>query len=293
MLFGFRQSGFRYSGALLLVLLQLLPSILPAQEGMTVVHRLSFPLRHNQYLHVRSSIPVTEETLEVAMPSWTPGSYLIRDFAGDVERFEAFDTAGNLLPSRKTAKNRWSIETRGLSSVDVAYDVWAGELNVSTSWIESDLALLNGTGVFMYSQNSRNLPQQVVVELPVDWPEVRTSLEATQQAGVFLAGDYDELVDSPIIAGRLQTREFEVDGHPYSLVLSSENALWDLEKAANDVAAIVEAQLEFWTVNPFSKRYYFINVFRGPWGGLGGVLRAPGQGYPHRSGINQYMTKIT
>ena len=268
MRFGFWHSSFRYSGALLLVLLLLIPATLPAQEDATVVHRLSFPLRHNQYVRVRSSIPAPGAMLELSLPSWTPGSYLIRDYAGDVERFEAFDSAGNPLPVRKTAKNRWSIETQGLPSVDIAYDVWAGELNVSTSWVETDLALINGTGVFMYSQNSRKLPQQLAVELPQDWSDVRTSLAAMQQPRVFLAGDYDELVDSPIIAGRLQTREFEVDGQDYALVLSSENPLWDLEKAADDVAAIIAAQQEFWKVNPFNKPYYFINVFRGPWGGL-------------------------
>jgi len=62
--------------------------------------------------------------------------------------------------------------------------------------------------------------------------------------------------------------EFEVDGQSYSLGLSGENALWDGELAARDAARIVKAQQEFWGVNPFDRKYLFLNLFMDKFGGL-------------------------
>ncbi len=100
------------------------------------------------------------------MPSWTPGSYLIRDFAANVEGLQARDLDGQPREVQKVAKNRWRIDAAGTDRLTVSYSVWAGELNVATSWVEADLALLNGAGIFLYSEVSRRQPQEVIVQAP-------------------------------------------------------------------------------------------------------------------------------
>jgi predicted metalloprotease with PDZ domain len=237
-------------------------------DGTLVEHKLSFPQRHNQYVHVTSTFPAGGGPFELSMPSWTPGSYLIRDFSAQVEALRAVGPSGQALEVSKTAKNKWLIDAENLPEITVDYDVWAGELNVSTSWIESGGALLNGAGIFLYGAGSRSLPQQVLVEPPGDWSAVYTSMEKNGPAWKFLARDYDELVDSPIVAGNFSESEFKVKGHPYALVLSPDNGLWEQQKAIDDVALIVKAQQEFWGVNPFDRKYLFINLLKGPFGGL-------------------------
>ncbi len=241
---------------------------LQAQDGEVVRHEVSFPQRHNQYAHVTATWPVAGESVELAMPSWTPGSYLIRDFAAHVENLQARGPDGQPLGSRKVSKNRWRIETPGIDSLTVSYRVWAGELNVATSWVESDLALLNGAGIFLYSEASRQWPQKVSVVLPAGWAGVFTALPKDEASGEFQARDYDELVDSPIAAGNMRRYAFQVRGWPYALVLSGAAPLWDGERSRDDVAKIVEAQQEFWGVNPFEREYLFLNFFMGPFGGL-------------------------
>ena len=98
--------------------------------------------------------------------------------------------------------------------------VWAGELNVSTSWIESETALLNGASIFLFSEDTREFPQEITVRLPAGWSSVHTSLDPASEKHVFLADDYDELVDSPIVAGNFVDYDFEVGGHPFALVFS-------------------------------------------------------------------------
>jgi len=202
------------------------------------------------------------------MPSWTPGSYLIRDFAGHVEALRAQDTEGRRRTVQKVAKNRWRIETSGTDRLMVDYRVWAGELNVATSWVEADGALLNGAGIFLYSETSRGQPQEVTLQLPDAWPDVQLAQAATGSPRTYRAGDYDELIDSPILLGQLRRYPFEVAGQSYALVLPEGNPLWDAERARDDLARVVEAQQAFWEVNPFDREYLFLNLFKGPFGGL-------------------------
>ena len=239
-----------------------------AVEGAEVRHTLSFPQKNNQYVHVNSKFPVTSEQLELSLPSWNPGSYLIRDFATNLERLQATGPDGRQLTITKISKNRWRLDTRGVAELALDYDVWAGRMNVAESWVESDYALLNGAGLFLYNEQSRHLPQNVRIELPGSWSAIHTTLKQPEDELLFLARDYDELIDSPILAGKMVEHDFEVNGQSYSLVLSGENVLWDGPAAARDTASIVKAQQDFWGVNPFDRKYLFLNLFMDKFSGL-------------------------
>ena len=231
-------------------------------------HEISFPRAHNQYVHVESVFPVGPGPVELAMPVWTPGSYLVREYAAHVERLAVTGPGGASLAVQKTAKNRWRVVAQGAGEIRVAYDVWAGELNVSSSWVESSLALLNGAGVFLYTEESRDLPQALTVRLPASWPRVHTSLNRPGPGWRFLADHYDELVDSPLLAGTTVQHDFEVSGHPYGLVFSRENPMWDAERAAADAARLIRAHQSFWGINPFTRKYLVMTLFMGSFAGL-------------------------
>ena len=69
-------------------------------------------LRPNTHLYdVALDIhPIEEPTLDLALPAWTPGSYLIRDYARHVQSFAVTDDQGAPLPWRKIDKTTWRIE---------------------------------------------------------------------------------------------------------------------------------------------------------------------------------------
>jgi predicted metalloprotease with PDZ domain len=244
------------------------PEAVPAPAAAPVRHELSFPQRRNQYVHLRSTWPVADAAVELAMPSWTPGSYLIRDFAANVESLQARSGEGRPLEAVKSAKNRWRILAPETDTLTVEYDVWAGELNVAGNWVEPGFALLNGAGIFLYSESSRGRPQELRVQLPDDWPQLATPLPAAGGAGSFRAANYDELIDSPIVAGALTRRDFRVDGQAYALVLAPGSHGWDVLKSVQDLAKVIEINQAFWGANPLDREYLFINVFAGPIGGL-------------------------
>ena len=78
-----------------LVLLFLWPDAAPAADE--VRHTLSFSASREQLILMRSEFPVSGPVTELIMPNWTPGSYLIRDFAANVDRISAVSEDGRKL----------------------------------------------------------------------------------------------------------------------------------------------------------------------------------------------------
>ena len=106
-----------------------------------------FPRFHEQtsHAHVRgggsSDTPGAQIPAEefLVMPVWTPGSYLVREFARHVQDFRREDASG--VPSwEKTNKNTWRIVTGGAREWRASYRVYANELSVRTNQLNSDHA---------------------------------------------------------------------------------------------------------------------------------------------------------
>ncbi len=237
-------------------------------QAHRVDHHISFPQRQNQYVAVTSRIPVDSEEVELVMPTWTPGSYLIRDFAAHVENFRVKGSDGKALSVRKISKNRWHIDNGGEREIIVEYSVWAGELAVNASWIENDFAMLNGASVFMYSESSRNWPQELNISLPDVWKHAYSAMKQNENGSGFLAQAYDELIDNPLLLGNGTSYPFEAMGQSYVLINQGESSLWDGDKSSKDLSAMVKAVQKFWEVNPFDRPYYFMNIISRGSGGL-------------------------
>lgn len=240
---------------------------LGAQPDGEVTHALSFPNLKQQYVSVRSTFPVSGDVFELRMPTWIPGSYLIRDFSADVEDMDFTDLAGRTLQAAKVSKNRWTIRTSGVDALIASYRVHAGELSVQSSWVSPDYVLLNGANLFLFNEALRVLPQRVTVEPPAGLRHVLSAMPEPSP-GTFLARDFDELVDSPIIVSDDLVHRFSQDGHEYRLVNVGAGPLWDGPRSARDLQAIVAATNDFWGTLPFEQPYWFFNILAERGGGL-------------------------
>jgi len=244
----------------LLALILWLPAVPVIAQSFRADYNISFSNRKNQYVDVSLQLPVETAEVELVMPSWTPGSYLIREYAAQLERLRAVGNGNKPLALKKVSKNRWRVSCDGESEINVSYSVWAGKLAVSSSWVEQDFALLNGASIFLFSEKSRNWPQSVSVELPKEWKKIHTSLPRGNDEQHYVARNYDELVDSPMLLGNAPEYRFTVANQDYVLVNQGENQLWDGPQSARDVAGIVSAVQAFWQVNPLQRPYVFLNV---------------------------------
>ena len=91
------------------------------------------------------------------MPNWTPGSYLIRDYAANVNRISAVSGDGKTLPLQKIGKDRWQVDTSQADRLLVSYEVFTPKLGVQYSWASRAFSLINGASVFLYTAQSRGM----------------------------------------------------------------------------------------------------------------------------------------
>lgn len=202
------------------------------------------------------------------MPNWTPGSYLIRDYAANVDRISAVSEDGTALQVKKISKDRWQVKTSQPGRLVVHYEVFTPKLNVSSSWTSRAFSLINGASVFLYTEQSRDLPQLLDIEIDADRGEVFTAMPLAGQGGGYRASDYDELVDNPVAVARAPAYRFIYQEQEYVLLNVGENESWDGQKAARDVERIVAETQSFWRVNPLKRPYWFLNFAVEAKGGL-------------------------
>ncbi|RLB53653.1 MAG: hypothetical protein DRJ42_11315 [Deltaproteobacteria bacterium] len=238
-------------------------------DAGAIEHTLRFPEPHTHYVEVESIFPTDgEDEVTLFMAVWTPGSYLVREFAGHVEHLRAATLAGEPLGATKSQKNRWTVSTGGEDQVVVRYRVYANLMSVQSSFVDDDLVVLNGAGIFLCPVGRLGLEHDVSIELGETHPAIATSLPPHPDGGRrFVASSYDVLVDSPIVAGEGEVRNFDVGGASFELWTFGGGAFWDHDRAAEDVRTLVEVEAGFWGTIPF-ERYLFLNVAGTNGGGL-------------------------
>src|SRR4029453_7561448 len=97
-------------------LLIFLPVLVGAQtQPVEISFTVAMPRPHTHLLEVDVAIKRTSGLPEerLLMPVWTPGSYMVREFARHVQDFVATNAAGQSLQWEKTNKNTWRVVTNG------------------------------------------------------------------------------------------------------------------------------------------------------------------------------------
>lgn len=202
------------------------------------------------------------------MPNWTPGSYRIRDYAANVDRISASSGDGAALHIKKISKDRWQVNTAQATTLVVDYEVFTPNISVQASWVGSDFSLFNGASVFLYTEQSRELPQLLNMVTDTDRGEVFTALPFSPDGGFYQASNYDELVDNPVVVANAPSYRFTHEDQDYVLLNVGENTFWDGKKAAHDVEKIVAETQSFWRTNPLTRPYWFLNFAVEGKGGL-------------------------
>ncbi len=236
----------------------------------TIRYSIHFDDAKHHYIRVRAVYPAkAEQDIELSMAVWTPGSYRIREYARHIEDVRAATTDGTPLVASKTRKNRWRIRTGKTPGLVVEYKVYCNEVSVRGNFVDADSIILNGAPTFLTLADAPPRAAELRLLLPEGW-HAQTGLDphSTTRPNHFVAKSYDELVDSPILAGReLIAQSFDIQGIPHHVVHLGDASQWDTEEVLADVEQLVRTEARFWNVLPY-EHFHFLNVILGGGGGL-------------------------
>jgi predicted metalloprotease with PDZ domain len=279
-----------------LMLLFMNLSVSRAQSTATISYNVSFPEAQAHYADIEMHISgLKQNILDLKMPVWTPGSYLVREFAKGVESFSA-DAGGKSITSPKINKNTWRINSKGISALTVKYRVYAFEISVRTSFIDATHGFLSTTGVFIYPANMLHQPAIIHIKPYKGWDKVSTSLEMVNgDPFTRISPNYDILFDSPIEVGNQDIFGFDANGVKYEVCMYGGGS-YDKERLKKDIHKIVDEEAAIYGENP-NKHYVFIvhNHLKGG-GGLehlsSTVLGGSREAYSTEKGYQNFLTLV-
>lgn len=239
-----------------------------AAGNVQISYTVTFPEAQAHYADIEMTISgLNQPDLNLKMPVWTPGSYLVREFSRNIETINA-SANGKELPMQKTRKNIWHININGIAAIVIKYRVYAFEISVRTSFIDASHAFLSSPDMFLYPDGMLHSPATIHIIPYKGWTTVSTSLEKVNgDSFTRYSPDYDILFDSPIEIGTQDVFGFNASGVNYEVVMVG-GGKYNKDRLKKDLATIVEEETAIYGENP-NKHYTFIvhNALKGG-GGL-------------------------
>ncbi|HEY5074866.1 MAG TPA: PDZ domain-containing protein [Pyrinomonadaceae bacterium] len=241
----------------------------PLSSDISYTVAMPRPYTHLLEVEIRVKIPANLQVpneSDLIMPAWTPGSYLIREFERHVQDFAA-DANGRALDWIKVNKNTWRVKTGGARQWRAIYRVYANELSVRTSELNSDHAFWNNAALLMYPDGYLNAPSTLRVMPQTGW-KVATGLPAVSgQPNTFRAENFDVLYDSPVEASNFRELDFRVRGVAHRIVIDGEGN-YDPDRLRADVQKIVETETAMFGGIPYHDYTFILHLRSDTGGGL-------------------------
>ncbi|MGB3404052.1 MAG: M61 family metallopeptidase [Microcoleaceae cyanobacterium] len=205
--------------------------------------------------------------LDVKMPVWTPGSYLVREYARHLQEFTAFDPSENPISVCKVAKNHWQLSTRNVEEITIKYRVFANELTVRTNHLDSSHGYFNGAALFLYIPGYESHPISVEIIPPSNWQVTTVLPQLSDKKNTFIAENFDVLVDTPFEIGQHQTIAFEAAGKSHEIAIWGEGNA-DAEKMIPDFQKIIETESNLFGGLPYEHYLFLLHLSGSGYGGL-------------------------
>lgn len=174
---------------------------------------------------------LTQTKLQVFLPSWSPGSYLMREYARHLRWIQVSAENGEVLYHTQKAKGVWEIDwdksqlKNQSQKFDVTYLIYLNELTVRTSQVNTSHAFLHGPSYLMGVVGMDLENPTIEFRFPALWSKLSTSLvDISEKREKFLysAKNYDELIDCPVEIGCQETDGFVVHGKNHHLAFYGE-----------------------------------------------------------------------
>lgn len=201
---------------------------------------IAMPAPHTHLFEVEVRVQSPPSPLVFELPAWTPGSYLIREYARHIQNVTAHDGDGQALPVQKVSKAGWEVDFKGATTVSLTYKVYAHELTVRTSHLDATHGYFNGATVFACPVGAEAWPSVLEVR-PADHWKVSVALPSAGDHR-FNVKDFDQLVDSPVECGPHEEVHFDAQNVTHRWVNWGHD--FDVRPHVSDVVKLIDKEVE-------------------------------------------------
>lgn len=235
------------------------------------------PHTHMVKVKITGDLEKGTKKLDFFMPSWSPGSYLMREYARNIRSIRAFNKGGEFLYLSQTTKNIWTLDlektqTKGaVDSFSLEYDIYCHELTVRTSHVDVSHAFLHGPSYLMGVLNDSMQDPEIEFKFPGLWSKLHTSLkDISEKRQIFLytAPNYDVLIDAPVEIGCHESDGFMHEGKEHHVIWYGDqyphdnNLKKDMQTIVENVSSHFEGEL------PYDKYLFITHFCKDTYGGL-------------------------
>jgi len=219
----------------------------------------------------------------VSLPVWIPGSYLVREFSKNLQKLQAHQGRAALALTQLD-KCSWQVHCAADKPLLLSYQIYAFDSSVRTAWLDAARGFFNGTSVLLQVQGQQNSAHtlKLVANKALPGWQVATGLPPKKVDadgfGIYLAADYDELVDSPVEMGRFWSGSFVACGVPHRFVVAGAAPGFDGRRLLADSQKLCETEIRFWhgakagsgssNKAPHSNYLFMLNAVADGYGGL-------------------------
>jgi predicted metalloprotease with PDZ domain len=242
----------------------------------TIHYRIAARDVHSHLFDVTLTIatPLAEQT--VSLPVWIPGSYLVREFAKNLQNLKARQST-KLRLTRQIDKCTWQITCNPAKPLVVTYQVYAHDNSVRAAWLDAQRGFFNGTSVCLRAQGHADNMHSLEVIAPEKVAAWSLETSANGQNidkrgfGTYSFDSYDALADCPFELGTFWSGSFAAAGVPHRFVVAGALPGFDGAKLLADTQKICEAEIRFWHGKkkpPFASYLFMLNAVDDGYGGL-------------------------
>jgi predicted metalloprotease with PDZ domain len=196
------------------------------------------------------------------------------DIGRFVLSFHAFDNSDKEISTKQASTNQWEISTP-TQTKKIEYsvsDTWHPDTKthaiylMSGTNLEKDNALINPHCLLGYFEGMQSEPVYIKINQPYGW-ETATALTQNNE-GFYTADNYDRVVDSPILIGKLSEADTKIGKCLIKIYTYSKTGILKSSDILASVTDILNAEDKFTDglpVDHYTFLFHFADIANGAW----------------------------
>ncbi|XDD44472.1 M61 family metallopeptidase [Leptospira sp. WS60.C2] len=241
-----------------------------SKQALQIQYEVSIFDLYKHYFQVRLLVETNQKEIIFCLPNWTPGSYMIRDYATHLHKFDA----RNLLTQEPVHwemvdLHRWKL-TQLPPKFEITYIIYAFEdFTVRTNYLETEFGFINPPALFLYPEGKLDTKASIEFKVSDYFPNIYTSLPRDENnPHKFLSDHFDELFDSPFHLSKKNSTFFTAGTTKHELLIEGDVSFDFKTKLANDLQKITETQIQWMGESPNEYYLFVLNLSLPAYGGL-------------------------